>query len=105
MYGDRSTMLSNDSRQCAFSPIFLKGEYFNGLIPAMCIGDMVGLYCITRDRYRGEWSRGGDRCIWDDGLSVDLRLVKVISLQQYYVEMSRMGGRSNENGKDNKARS
>ena len=84
MYGDRSTMLSNDSRQCAFSPIFLKGEYFNGLIPAMCIGD---------------------RCVWDDGLSVDLRLVKVISLQQYYIEMSKMDGRSNENGKDIKARS
>ena len=53
---------------------------------------------------QGGYAGGGDRCVWDDGLSVDLRLVKVI-LQQYYVEMSRMGGRSNENGKDNKARS
>lgn len=50
----------------------------DGLIPAMRLGDRVGLYKVTKDRYRD--TSFYDGAMWDDGYMLDLKLVKVIRM-------------------------
>lgn len=50
----------------------------DGLIPAMRLGDRVGLYEVTEQRRMP----GSDRGMWDDGIEVDLRFVKSVSVDQ-----------------------
>lgn len=52
----------------------------DGLIPLIYRNDKVGLYKITKSPYYS--GRSGDQACWDDGLYVDLKLVKVEDLEK-----------------------
>jgi hypothetical protein len=57
-----------------------------GLIPAVRIGDRLGLYHVTAIyRPKSPWH---DPAPWDDGKEIDLRLVRVIDLPIESVEVS-----------------
>jgi len=61
-----------------------EADLYEGLIPAAQIGDKVGLYKVSK-RYS---KPGSDRLGWDDGMAVDLDLVRIITRQElddYYV--------------------
>lgn len=50
----------------------------DGLVPAMRLGDKVGLYKVIN------WHRmpGSDRAMWDDGIEIDLEFVKSVPVAQ-----------------------
>jgi len=48
----------------------------DGLIPAIRVDGMIGLYKVTRQKYSN--SRFYDGALWDDGCMVDLQFVKAV---------------------------
>src|SRR4051812_12707463 len=51
-------------------------DCIDGLIPAMRIGDKIGLYIRVGKTY---WGGGGsDLASWDDGMKIDLKFVKSV---------------------------
>ena len=54
----------------------------DGLIPAMRLGDLVGLYEAGRARYLSGTGRHSDLAGWDDGKQVDLTFVRAVPVDQ-----------------------
>lgn len=52
-----------------------KSGLVEGLVPAIRIGDEIGLYRVVRGPYGG----GGCNASWDDGKYVDLKFIRCIS--------------------------
>jgi hypothetical protein len=50
----------------------------DGLIPAMRLGDLAGLYEVTDERRMG----GSDRAMWDNGIEVALKFVKAVPVDR-----------------------
>jgi len=57
-----------------------KSGLVDGLIPAMRIGEAIGLYAVVGDKY--QTTAFYDGAMWDDGYHVDLRLVRVITAER-----------------------
>ncbi len=79
MYGTK-TGLPDEEGKIALNYRQLDLFSVDGLAPACVIGDKVGLYKVTSTPYYGSWNKGSDPADWDDGASIDLKLVKVVSL-------------------------
>ena len=57
-----------------------KRGLIDGLIPAIRIDGMIGLYKVTRQKYRN--NRFYDGATWDDGCMIDLQYVKAVPHDQ-----------------------
>lgn len=88
MSGDKANSVSPATGTIAFNHYRCgihnndESNLVDGLIPALRIGNLIGLYKITRQPYsRTEFM--SDRLGWDDGKYIDLKFVNTIQAGEY----------------------
>lgn len=83
MSGDKANSVSPATDRIAFNHFRCgikndnKTNLIDGLIPAIRIGDKIGLYKVVKGPYYRKHNHS-DRAGWDDGKEIDLKFVKSI---------------------------